>query len=734
MGLFSDKYETIIATTVSRVIEDDNLPDSILASTIKSIFKDENISENVVESLTTNVAFRADRMYSYAENNYFYGLPSGEIYSSTQGKNEVKSVLETIEGGAVSLLYSRLGPANALHLGWLTLINQYGYNTDTNVLDHFSTLEGKTCYLVDMVPVFPSTLYDSYSTGTTAQWGVSPLALPFPGRPAVSPEEATTLSHSLPIVSNGVTADHVRITYGYSDGLDFEGTPVFGFENVILSLPSAYDNEKEYFQAAYSIGGVKKYWIYELGVGTYPVLDAFLNSPMAVSGVFFPFAYFRFDKTDQSANKTTDAYRTTKRMLKYLSVDFDAVATAIDENPDIADVEQAIMIFAVPANTTNQLEQKYLYSFFENLYLTRDGVNSSVLDLASIVRGVDRYTIKIEDNRFKMLLSDSGISKEVVTGVIGPVGSYASGTVINDVVVNFNVGGDTETQSKTLQVSYHEYRKQVSATEYEQIRVVDMKMRYFVLGSNSTTADETDNILLIPLDKTIVAGYETREKELIYSRSLHYVFNSVQIIKIKWYQTGIFQVFTVLVSIAIAFYDGGATLGAVLGVQGTAAIIATIVVNLIIGEVLKVAFKLFAKVFGEEFAMLVAIVALVTAGYQVFQSGSLQGAPWAQDLLMLANGLSTAALEIGYEGLMTEQSDFLAFMEQQNKLLETANELLENKTALNPFVIFGESPTDYYNRTVHSGNIGVFGIEAVAQYTEIALTLPKLNDTLGDVL
>ena len=262
--------------------------------------------------------------------------------------------------------------------------------------------------------------------------------------------------------------------------------------------------------------------------------------------------------------------------------------------------------------------------------------------------------------------------------------------------------------------------------------MVGLRMQYYVEGSHKVTADETDDILLIPLDRSVTQAYSISERETLYTRSLHYVFNSLKIIKIKWYQTGIFKVLMLIVAVGVAIYDGGATLGAFLGLQGAAAIIATVVINLAIGELLQVAFKLFVKVFGADLALLAAIVLIAVGGYQMFQAGGVAGAPWADELLRVANGLQSAAMEAKYAGLMEDYSNFNSFMEEKNQLLETANELLDNRTALNPFVIFGESPNDYYNRTVHSGNIGLLGIAAVASYTEIALTLPKLNDTLGD--
>ncbi len=84
--------------------------------------------------------------------------------------------------------------------------------------------------------------------------------------------------------------------------------------------------------------------------------------------------------------------------------------------------------------------------------------------------------------------------------------------------------------------------------------------------------------------------------------------------------------------------------------------------------------------------------------------------------------------------LLQEGKEFSLFVEEQNKLLDDAKALLQGNNHLDPFVIFGESPQDFYNRTVHSGNIGVLGISAISSYVDIALTLPKLNDTLGEAI
>ena len=78
------------------------------------------------------------------------------------------------------------------------------------------------------------------------------------------------------------------------------------------------------------------------------------------------------------------------------------------------------------------------------------------------------------------------------------------------------------------------------------------------------------------------------------------------------------------------------------------------------------------------------------------------------------------------------QEDYQELVTQQSTLLENAEKLLEQQTLLSPFLVFGESCSDYFNRTAHSGNIGVLGLDAITNYCDVALTLPKLSQTLGD--
>ena len=732
MGLFSSKYVTTVGTSVVRVVEDDSIPNSVKAGAIKALLQDGNISEYVMEELVSSVGVRAERMYRYAKDHYAHGLPSGEVFSSTQGRQQVEATIEQLEGQQVLLDYSYFGPPNTLHMGWMKLIAQYGYNFATNELTVLSAQKGRPVYLKDMVVVVPTAEISTLSPFVLEQWGTAANGGFTPERLA-SGNGLVDLTTPTPVMSSSsATEMHLVVSYVWKASPSHYSRTLE--QSLVLSV-SEYDETAEYFHAKYRVNGQIKYWAYKDNSGTYPVLDNVYTESPAVSGSYFPFAYFRYNKQSVNSNKTSQAYLTTEKMVKYLGIDYESMATSINENPDIGDVEQAMMVFALPAVSNNQMDCRYLFDYFENLHYTMGGeIQGSSLGLFSSIfrNGVKANAIVIKDAQFKMTLSNNGIYKQMIAGTIGPVGSYTS-QYSKETGVEIAVDAETgATYPYPVIKRMHYYRHQVAIGLYEEVSVKDLTMTYYVYGNYTTTGDETDQILLIPIDRSIAGQYTIKEREELYTRSLHFVFNSRVVTKVKWYQRGIFKVIMFVIAVVITIYNPPAGLAA-MQLTGAALVIAAIVINLIIGFVLQQAFRLFVKVFGADIAQAIAIIAIIYGGYQMIKAGSLQGT-WATELLQLSNGLNSAALEDRFSDLLDEQKQFGLYAEEQQKLIDDANKLLETSHVLNPYVIYGEKPEDFYNRTVHFGNIGTLGITAISSYVDIALTLPKIHDTLGEEL
>jgi len=78
-------------------------------------------------------------------------------------------------------------------------------------------------------------------------------------------------------------------------------------------------------------------------------------------------------------------------------------------------------------------------------------------------------------------------------------------------------------------------------------------------------------------------------------------------------------------------------------------------------------------------------------------------------------------------------SELSVLQDEKTRKLEEANTLLDQSNFLFPFVVFGEEPDDFYNRTIHSGNIGILAIDQVGAFVDNALKLPTLKNTLQPI-
>jgi hypothetical protein len=753
LGLFDSEYRTTVATQVQRVVDDTAIPDSIKTGTIKALFQEGSLPDYQLEELVGGIGTKAERMYRYADKHYTYGLPSGEVYSQTQGRDQVEFVLEQLEGQQVSIEYSHFGLPNLMHIAWIKLVNLYGYDYETNEITSLTAQKGgHKVYLKDMQVVVPSNTVDSISSQITQRWGTSPSGGYCPERP-LNTGDVRDLAGSSPVVSSPVATEPcVWVTYSWA----INNTTYN--ETVTLSV-SEFSANDGYFQAKYYVNGLAKFWMYKHGAGQHAELDEVFVDSAGVAGSYFPMTYFRFDKSPLSTSSL--AYQTSKKMLKHLGMDYDLVSDAINSNPSIGDVEQAILTFAVPSVSTNQAECRYLFDYFDNQHEAYGGNTDPRMGLmmARVFDGgggmfgelfsaffnelFTRNTTVIQDGRFKMTLHNSGIYKRVKAGVIGAVDTYTSG--YNDIVVQEKIsvenvnevtGTTTYTESvKDTPFRVHVYRHQISPNVYEEVLVSGLKMTYYIWNGYNTTADETDDILLIPIDKTVSEDYPITVREVLYARSLHLVFNARSTQEIKWYQQSWFQVVLIVVAIVLTVVTddaSGSWIAKALELTGTEAIIATIIFNMVVSMyVLPAVFKLFVKVFGVEVATLIAVAAILYGGYELFQNG-IKGAPFAGDMLMLSTGISKAVMEVKFGDLLDEQKMLETYEQEREKTLEEASNLLGKETLLSPFVIFGEKPEDYFNRTVHYGNIGTLGITAISSYVDIALTLPKVQDTLGE--
>lgn len=738
---YGDKKVITVGTTVTRAIEDKLLPSPAATAVLRSIVRGDDMMATIQDSMAGSLGLQVDAMYRYAEQNYSIGSPSGEFYTTNNGITQIQAVLNALEGGGVTIQYAHFGAPNSLHIGWEKIVSLYGYNTSSNILGTLSTAKGSNVYMDDMNVVIPTSYTNKLATPVLEQWGTPPNGGYSLKRPAYNPQLSRMVKHTPHYRDPVAVEDYIKLAYSWSDGSAIQSETV----NIPLT---GYNELGKFFQVKYTKAGIEKYWSYESGTGVHPSLDALYSDSYVPGGSFFPIAYFRHAGVDTTTNTATQDFLTTKKMLDYIGVDFAEMATNINSNPQIGGVEQAMLMFAVPAKSTDPADCRYLYDFFDSVYASTGDTNT--LDkLAAIKQQLNigysntttKGTIVIQDTKFKMQLTYSSVFKTTKVGVKGKIGSYSSSVTSLTLPGLFRSLEDAiETVNST--VFGHFYYHQISENLYEEIHVSDLKSHYQVLAGYSVTADDTDDILMIPLDYSITKFYPFSLRSILYSRSLHYVFNSVDVQIIKWYQTGAFATLLVIIAIvwtvATGFADGGSALsaawaGATSAAAATLVILEFVLTQVLIGIVISTVLKRVAKLLGPEVAAALALLAVAYGAYDPAGTTALLGMSMPQ-ILGLTLGLVSAAgnedLSRRADSLRKDALNTEKYIEEQTKILDTMQDFMDGKhNLLEPMEYIYANANQFYTiRTM--ANPGVASLQMIPNYVDHALQLPDINQSI----
>lgn len=740
MGLFSSKKKTTVHTSVMRVVDDDHLPQTVKSAMMKAVLGNTGtIAEHLVESVMNGPALKLERMYKSAQTSYAYGLPHGSLITDIQGQEIVRQYLERQVGGHVILDYYHFAPINNMHVGWQKLVDDYGYVAGTNEVTKLSAQKGVTVYLHDMVAFYCDQTVAEAESGTLNSFGSPATAGYTPERTA---QMLFGLNQYLQVtdyqLDHSSTVDYVRAQVVWWVGA------VKFTDYLYLSL-AGYDYEGDYYQVQYRRQddlGHPLFYTYLNESKVNPELDKIFITQYDQLGSYFPWLYFRMDKQNLGASylQTTPAYKSSLKLAKMIDMDYQDLCDSVDKNPDIDDIEQAMLMLGVPANAETQVEKKYLFEYFSTLFASE---NESQLTIPDMEKGLTDYSFKtgratlIQDKLFKMTLAYSGLMKRKVAGKIGVKGFCESG-----------IGQTTPSGPIPISTNYHYYRCQTSAVFYEEVLVVQPQMTYHIYGKYTFTASTGNAELLIPVDRAVTDLIPLTEREELYMRSLHMVFNSRIVTKTKWYQTGAFKVVMIVLAVVISIVTGGAgsfTMAlATAAAAGVSALAITVVTMLLETYLASYAFSLIAKELGPEYAMLIAVGAAMYGGMSAYEAGSFGASTTAQVMLKASTGLVKASSEQYVANLRTEYdhdlNEFKLFSDSATKELKDMQKLLQTQDLLNPFefigevplLSLGEQPDTYFQRTVHAGNIGVAGIDGISSYVEMSIKLPDMNQTIGD--
>lgn len=777
MGLFSSKKKTFVSNSNVRVVQDEQIDDPYQKAILRAIFADEDITAHLVEGMLHSPGLKADQLFKYAEEHYPHGLPDASFVDARGGIEVIQPLLNSLAGREVHIEYAEIGGPDVVHLVREHLFQQYDWDYQTNNVQARSTLRGTPVYLEDIRVEFPineervlvhrvwgdgggtdsfwRTVRESFHVGERINSGQ------LSGYNQVHYKEDVTHPQAVIML---VWEKEIEVAPPVLDEDGNQMAPALTEielerEEITLDLSWAYEEGVSLFHVGYSYREGSRiqygFWTYMQGAGQYPELDTLHDLHFQDGGTYFPFIFFRSERGNLAAEEhhDTEHYRAASKMLDYLGMDYQGLSDSIHENPDIKDVRQAIMTFSVPITSEHPLEQRYLYDFFNDLYQQNASANRGPRNVYSNMVNPTSEGLIIQDADYKVMMTYREIRRKTVGGKIGAVGTYSSGLTNVTGPVTYTTreslgGGEfmERTHIRMGEIQSRFFRHQVSESFYTEILVLAPEFSYQLTRTRTIYRLLDSDDFLVPLNKQIVDQYSNKIKNELYLRSLHLVVNSVTTVRVKWYETSAFRfvltVAAVVISAWTGFSDGGqlAAWVTTLGVNATAAVVIAVIVQAV---VVNIAFEWVAKQVGAEVAMVLAVVALVAGATDAFQAGGLQQATWAENLITLANGLMTGAESVFQDMIEGVQNEIVALNELQDlrrEELDAAQDLLSTQSILDPWemirpkplVFFGEAPGDYFERTVHSGNVGTWGYDAIEHYVDLSLKLPTFHSTMGD--
>ena len=784
MGL---KSKIGVATATIPMYETDQNP--IITAIFYAIWSSTDMMGHIINTLFSDMTHTITRMMRYAENTYTLGLPHGSHGTVYAVSNDVvAAIVETDLGYPVGSVYVQYNVAEILdaETAFLPLLMRlYNYDPTHSILHSPPAASPTTypnatnfiTYLTDITltagGASATLTYSTYADvsrevfdGSTETWsteitktkiGDVQEVLAVPGGLVVGQLYHRAVYQR--INADGSLIDGVQIWY-YDVQTDVY--PVLTPQKIISVsdqflpvIPIRYANV-DMTDAAHqstALYQTSKQLLQRINIRIQDIADA-LNSNPNIADV--DHAYITFGINVRTAFDCEPAQY-------YLAQFFDRLySTAVMTKFDF---ESAL---AVPNVDGSGAIGVNIYSFNENV-ITAVPPEDIVVSYPEGVGQVHNREVRTMTTQgLDQQILFNYITSETEVGYIGPVGSTSMRISPQEDLLHGYGGtasGDaapvgTPVAVQKINNSLLILKIQISSTTVKVITVCGLVHQNLVYHEHAVTTSlndlvnapvgEENNNLFIPILYEISDAMRPSQRMVLYPYSVHLIINAYDRIHLEWYETSLFAFIMIVVALILAVWTGHgwlvklATSVAAVAAGTAGAIVAllifllkTIVVQLIFNYI----FKLAVEEWGAKLGIILGVVLMVVgaATGQFNDATSLISvtaqmclqiglAAWTQGNI----GLENEAREIRED--TTEFNEYAS--ERMDQLIDIEEDLLGMDAAYDPLLftkvknnvnLLNESPSDFYDRTIHIGNIGTVVLGIPAHFHDKALQLPRTN-------
>lgn len=422
------------------------------------------------------------------------------------------------------------------------------------------------------------------------------------------------------------------------------------------------------------------------------------------------------------SNKSSQDYITSKKLLKYMTMDIDSLLSTIKDNESAGDVTTAAIRFGTDILSENQACRLYSYNFFKFFY------KNQVISKADWDSALVGSTITRPQDGGVVTIPVSG--KETFNQYVIKEGSFNSTISMNYIDRYRKTITPAEAKKKGfIELSTTDedvtFTKHLGNNQVEVIFVKKLIGSYVIKPLESKKAEvammthsKSDNVdvqsgFIIPLIRGVMKTITPLQLEEVRARSAYLTVFSGTYEKIRWYKTAKFLKIIVTVIAIVVFIltlpAGGspgvalyATLTAALTFAGLKALVIKLVVAYAVTRIAAYAIERALLALGaDEWAAVVALIAATAAAY--YGGNALGGdVSWSTALLKSAQAVGQAFGKIQMDTLKDLNSDMTKFMDDFELQSEENQQLLKElemplQAKLRQYI--AESPELFFGRT-----------------------------------
>lgn len=501
-----------------------------------------------------------------------------------------------------------------------------------------------------------------------------------------------------------------------------------------------------------SVPNTLYYWTYDPSTNVYPELTG--TTELASQSEWLPMVPMRVNRHDV-VPEDGKVYDDVNHALDLVGLDYETIIEGVKENPDADIVEDVTLMFAVDITVDEPSINDYMYAHFSgylaynfDLY-TSSSVPSGTYKSAGLVEKFTEvnfngsfYTEFVEERTIvgtftkdKEILSGGG-AYNYLTYTTDPEGKYGGKIVNSNSIIYLRKKLTNDTYTELVIMGCNIY-----IAPYEDYPGFGRDKPWYARVHEYE--GEPVNVML-PINTGVVRDRlrNPQTQKLVYRQSMVLLIAAREKTELEWYEEPYFAAFVIVVAVFIS----AATLQPEIATIATAAtllaageLVLYLVINTyILSQITKYALEFLIDEFGlEDTFLAVAIIILVAVASQQFDVLVPLASSLATDFLGMSLVILNAFMEPiddSLKAIESEYTDFLLSAEERQEEINEASDLLGDGSIdplsiaiLAPPILINETPSDFFNRTIHTGNIGVKSLDVIEDYVGNSLKLPETN-------